>query len=381
MEAKDTVDLMRNSGQGVQGSMARLAYSLHVLGVLSLSAMPAFASPVEGAPTAGAAALQETAAEPSEASLWLRRAEELSGQGAQRAAFDMLLDRGRQWLGSERISDALLVLEAATALQPGSPEGWALLGRAHTRNRDFDAAQEALEEAVKRGDGSARTLIFLGGVLWENGDLAAAESRYEGALAAGGSGIALAQLGRLMLWQGRYVEAAEILTSALGAGSSAPDVLFDRAEALRGAGRTEEAIEAYRQVNRVAPTLFKAYYGLAVALGQAGRTEESREEFTRYETLYREDQERTRVQERNKGEVERARALLEAEETDAALAHLATLPESADVLALIARGQWMAGRTAEALATLERAVGLDPRRSDLRRLLSEMRMAPAGDDG
>ncbi len=292
----------------------------------------------------------------------------------------MLLDRGMAWLGSGRISDAITASQAATALEPAAPEGWALLGRAHTRNRDFRAAQEALTTAVERGDTSTGTLVYLGSVQWENGDLGGAEATYRRAIeGTGRSDLALAQLGRLELWQGRYEEAAETLGVALAAGSSAPDVLFDRAEALRGAGRFEEAIGAYRRVNLVAPTLYKAYYGLAVVLARAGRAEESAREFARYEELYREDQERTRVQERGKGEMERARALLREGEVDAALTHLASQAQSADVLALVAQAHAQAGRKQDALATLERAVSLDPGRADLRRLLNEVRLMPPGD--
>lgn len=363
---------MSTPGQSFRGLRARTASVLPLLALAfwSLGGAGASAAAVTG-PTGDA-----------EATVWLERAEGFAQSGGNAMAYRMLVDRAKGWLREGRVPGAVALLDAATGYQPESPEGWALIGRAHARNRDYGAAQDALSAAVDLGDTSAGTLVFLGAVLWENGDLAAAEATYKRSLeAGGGGGLARAQLGRLMLWQGRYAEAADTLGLALAVVAPSPDVLFDHAEALRGAGRVEEAIEAYRRVNRVAPEMLRGYYGLAVMLARAGQTQESAAAFARYEELYREDQEWTRVEERNKGEIERARAWIEEGRIDAALAHLGTLEQSADVLVLSAQAHSRAGRKAQALSMLERAVSLDPGRQDLRRMLGEMRMTSSGDGG
>lgn len=375
---------MNGSGQGVGDRRRFELYAVLVVVLAIAESSTVF--PAWGDSGAGACGLAPAAAaaEPrgaTEAAAWIERARIRAEQGATGAAIEMLLQRGSAWLGSGQVFEAIQVFEAATELQPESPLAWAYLGRAHTTGRAFDRAEEAFATAVDLGDTSDSTLFGLGAAQWENGDLRSAEVTLRRAIeVSGGKGFFLAQLGRLLLWQGRYAEAADTLGAAVGAGASASYILFDRAEALRGSGRIDEAIGAYRQVTQVAPTLFKAYYGLAVALSRAGRDAESNAEFSRYERFYREDQKRTREHERSLGEMERARSLLHAGETQAALGHLSHLPQSADVLALTAQGQCREGRTEEAVATLERAVSLDPGRADLRRLLSGMRTA-LGDKG
>ena len=66
----------------------------------------------------------------------------------------------------------------------------------------------------------------------------------------------------------------------------------------------------------------KAHYGLAILLARVGEREASREVFTVYQRLYQEDQVRTRRNELDKGEIDRARDLLQRGEVEAALAHL-----------------------------------------------------------
>jgi tetratricopeptide (TPR) repeat protein len=371
----DAVDWMSDrEGQGrVRGAVASLALAL-----LACASSPA---PVRGQGaeqrSAGLEGEEPASSDRGEVEVWIERADELLAQGARRAAVEMLVERGRGWLQAERTADAVAVLEAATERQPDAAAGWTWLGRAYTRDRDFEAARRALERAVELGDTTAATRVFLGAVQWEGGDLAAAEETYRRAIAGGDGGVASAQLGRLLVWQGRYAEAVEVLDSTVGPGTPA-DVLFDRAEALRGAGETEAAIAAYRHLCQLAPTLFKARYGLAVVLGQAGQEEASADELARYAELYRQDQEWTRIHERNQGEMERARSMVREGRFEEALEHLAGLAQSAEVLALTARAYSLAGRPDEALAALERAVSLDPSRLDLRRQLGEMRMRPPG---
>lgn len=337
------------------------------------------------APAVGGAQSPPTAAPAAQGEVesWLRRADELARLGtpqAARGAYQMLLNRSRVWLDSGRAEDAVALLDHATRVAPEMTEAWVELGRAHSRNRDFLAARSALERAVELGDTDPTTFVFLGAVEWESGDLEGAERAYRRSLELSpGFGRAAAQLGRLMLWRGRYGEAADLLETALAALQPTVEVLFDHAEALRGAGRFEQAVGAYRRVVALAPESLKASYGLAVVLAGAGESDESRAEFGRYESLYREDQERSREIERARGEVDRARSLLDAGEVQAALDHLAELPQSAEVLALMANGHLLAGRRTEALIAMERAVRLDPERADLRRQLGELRMTPSGD--
>jgi tetratricopeptide (TPR) repeat protein len=306
-------------------------------------------------------------------------AEHLVAQERTDEALSLLMTRGEGWLGAGEPAKAISVLTTAVRLAPESAEAFALLGRSHTGNRDFEAAEVALRRAIDLGYRDPTILTFLGAVLWESGRLEEAEPVYREAVElSGGALFPLAQLGRLLLWQGRYAEAADFLRQAAQRDPTAPLVHFDLAEALRGSDQVDEAIATYRRVTLMAPDLLKAHYGLAVLLARRGDAEASREVFEVYQRLYKEDQERTRMTEREEGEIDRGRALLRAGKAQEAIAHLDSLSESVELLLVKSQAYSAAGDDEAAVQALERAVILDPSRQDVRRLLADKRLERVG---
>lgn len=308
----------------------------------------------------------------------LARTQAAAGRSEQ--GIDLLLKAGERWIRSGAYDEAAAALAVAAELGPETARAFALLGRAQTLNRGHRSAAQNLRRAVDLGDTDPRTRIDLGSALWETGHPLEAEEIYRQALAPSGrSFLAVYQLGRLLLWQGRYGEAAPLLREAAGRGP-ATEVLLDLAEALRGAGEIEEAIAVYRRVLELAPDLTKAHYGLGLVLKANGDPEGARRELELFQRLFEGDEERGRLAERQKGEVDRGLNMIAAGELEAAIAHLSALPETPDSLAALAGGQARAGRHEMAATALERAVVLDPSRSDLRRRLGEERRAVAAEE-
>jgi tetratricopeptide (TPR) repeat protein len=349
--------------------------ALATFGVAALVAAPTVLA-AAGDPVEQELALRRRLLEEPESAVALEAlAEHLVAQGRTDEAFSLLMTRGEGWLGAGESAKAISVLTAAVRLAPESGAAVALLGRAHTGNRDFEAAETAFRRAIDLGFRDPMILTFLGAVLWESGRLEEAEPVYREAVeASGGALFPLAQLGRLLLWQGRYAEAADFLRQAARLDPTAPLVHFDLAEALRGSDQVDEAIATYRRVTLMAPDLLKAHYGLAVLLARRGDAEASREVFEVYQRLYEEDQERTRMTEREEGEIDRGRALLRAGKAQEAIAHLDSLSESVELLLVKSQAYTAAGDDEAAIQALERAVILDPSRQDVRRLLADRRL-------
>ena len=297
------------------------------------------------------------------------------------ARVSALLQEGTQLIELGRLDEAETVLEELVDLDPTSALGYAELGRAQALNRRWLRAEVSLRKARQLGQADLRTLVFLGSALWENTKFEESETVFQEAIERyPGSPFPKSQLGRLWLWQGRYEEAVGYLRQA-AARNPAPDVFLDLADALRGAGETDEAILAYEQAIRRAPDLMKAHYGLAQLLQQKGESERAQRHLERFYELYQEDQAAARTGELERGEIDRGRDLLRRGKTAEAIAHLDSLPPSTDGLSVLAEAYAQAGDSTKAIETLERAVVLDPGNSELRRRLSEKRLAADREDG
>jgi tetratricopeptide (TPR) repeat protein len=279
-------------------------------------------------------------------------------------------------------------LDEAEALLPDVPEGAAgaeaafRLGRALVLARQYERAEPLLRRALGAGHGDAGVRLFLSAALWENGRPAEAEDVLRDGLAAGGS-RARHQLARLLVWQGRYEEALEQLGSLAAAFPSRLDLQLDTARALEGAalregGGWEPALEAFTRCRRLAPEHYEIRYGLARALQRLGRTDEARIEMEAYRQLLAEDTARSRERGRELAQVELALALWSAGAADEALADLKALPASVESLTAIARVEESRGQPEQAVAALQRAVGLAPDRADLRLRLEELMASTGG---
>ena len=271
-------------------------------------------------------------------------------------------------------AEALLV--PAADLEPPSASLQALLGAAQFMNRRYLAAEDSLRLAVALGQRDLRTFYFLGSVLWENGDLEESEKICRQAIELHGPQLPVVHLlGRLYLWQGRYAEASEWLGKAASQSSGSVDLWLDLAGALEGAGRLDEALRALNRAVTLAPEHYQVRYGLARLLNKSGDRQGANEQLVIYRRLLEEDQQRTLEDGRLRAQSEWGSELQRQGDAAAALAHLESLPLTVEVLVARAEISQQAGDRQTALLALERAVALDPSRSDLRARLAAARLA------
>ncbi|MGB5295934.1 MAG: tetratricopeptide repeat protein [Thermoanaerobaculia bacterium] len=379
---------------GSTGSCRRLCLPLLalVLALLLLSGNAAAweIEPTESSAQQGAAASSPSSMEeelelrrrmmthPEQPEIYLELADLQVSRSATDEALTMLAGSSRRFLGSGEPKKAVMLLSKAVELRPEDPELQLLLGKAHTQNRDFEAAEGPLRKALELGSQDPSALVFLGAILWESGRMEEAEPVYRQAIeATGRAHMPLSQLGRLLLWQGQYQEATELLREASQRSPQDVGTLFDLAEALRGSNQNEEAIATYRRVVLLAPNLNKAHYGLAILLARQGDREGSKAEFEIYNQLILAAEENNRMAEIEEGEVDRARLMLRQGQVEEAIAHLDSLEETVEVLLVMAQAYRATGELEASVESLQRAVVLDPSRQDVRQMLTSLRMEMA----
>ncbi|MGB5340996.1 MAG: tetratricopeptide repeat protein [Thermoanaerobaculia bacterium] len=346
---------------------------------------PATASTQEGASSDGQSSMEaelevrrRLMAHPEQPEIYLELADLQVSRGAEEEALATLVSSSNRFLGADEPKKAVLVLNKAVEMRPDDAELQFLLGKAHTQNRDFEAAEAPLRRSIELGSEDPSVLVYLGAILWESGRMAEAEPVYRQAIEATDRAfMPLSQLGRLLLWQGQFEDAAQLLQEAAQKNPRDVGTLFDLAEALRGSNQAEEAIATYRRVVLLAPKLNKAHYGLAMLLARQGDREGSKAEFEIYNQLILAAEEGNRMAEIEEGEVDRAGLMLRQGQVEAAIAHLESLEETVEVVLAKAQAYRAAGRLDDAVESLQRAVAFDPSRQDVRQMLASIRMEMA----
>ena len=324
-------------------------------------------------------------ADPDDVDLLLGWSRALVAQERSAEAATGLLRAGERALRRGDGASAVLVLREALQHAPQRAELraqlWARYGRALLLEQRHLEAETALREALELDGTNPEVRLELAAASWENGRLQEAEEQYRAVIDRAASWpLGWFHLGRFLVWQGRFAEAIEPLERAQALGLDGVDVLLEHARALDGvraatsdAAVAARAVAAWRRVVERAPDEAFSHYGLAGALRAAGDPEGARDHLERYHALYQRDQERTRRAGVERARVASARAEIAAGRAESALAHLAELTETVEVLEVRARAELLLGRGERAQRLLERALALEPGRSDLRRRLDQLR--------
>lgn len=305
----------------------------------------------------------------------------LAAQGRSVEAGRGLLRAAQRALRRGSSRSAASLLETASGMAPELGELWASYGEALLLEQRHREAQRVLETAHRLEPRDPSVRLQLAAACWENGRLEEALDHYRSVVEElAGWPVGWYQLGRFLVWQGRFEEALEPLERAIELGLDGVDVLLERARALdgvRGSSGDPEiarrAVSAWRAVVERAPEEAFARYGLAQALRALGEQDASRRELEIYAALYRRDQERTRQAGLERARIDGARAEIAAGRGEPALDRLTGLEETVEVLELRARAETLLGRPGEAAALLERALAMDPGRSDIRLRLDRLR--------
>lgn len=323
--------------------------------------------------------------DPDDVDLLMGWSRALVAQARSAEAATGLLRAGERALRRGDGASAALVLREALQHAPQRAELraqlWARFGRALLLEQRHLEAETALREALELDGTNPSVRLELAAASWENGRLQEAEEQYRAVVDRAASWpLGWFHLGRFLVWQGRFAEAIEPLERAQALGLDGVDVLLEHARALDGvraatgdAAVAARAVAAWRRVVERAPDEAFSHYGLAGALRAAGDLEGARGHLERYHVLYQRDQERTRRAGVERARVASARAEIAAGRAESALAHLAELTETVEVLEVRARAELLLGRGERARRLLERALALEPGRSDLRRRLDELR--------
>jgi len=167
-----------------------------------------------------------------------------------------------------------LVAEAAGRNSAGA---FFLLGRAHTRQRDFEQAIVAFKKALEQRPEDAQARVMLARLLVEDGAFQAALAEYE-RLAMTSEGARrqhFREIARLHLDLFDLDAAIEVWRTAMRDNPDNPAVFLEVGREFMDIQRVPEALEAFQQAVRLRPNDPDIQFRLAEALKQAGKVEEA----------------------------------------------------------------------------------------------------------
>jgi len=182
------------------------------------------------------------------------------------------LARGRSYLLSGQINEAISELSTAASLDPKLSEAHNLLGVAYDKKGLADRAKDSYERAVKEQPEDAQTLNNLGFSLYQNGNYRAAVDRLKRAAKLAPTderilnnlGLALCRLGKFQDAFKSFARAAGPLTGNL-----------NTARMLERFGRDEDAIRYYEDARRIDPNSTFALQRLSDLYKRTGRPEQA----------------------------------------------------------------------------------------------------------
>jgi tetratricopeptide (TPR) repeat protein len=265
-------------------------------------------------------------------------------------------------------------------LRLGRPARWLFVGLAimlgfasYDRNALYRSSLALWQDTVAKRPDNARAYYTIGLIHQQAGRDSEAEAAYERSLQLDPTrGEAATNLGQVQRQLGKIDEAEATLTAALRSSKDAGRavVLNNLADIiLIRPGREAEAVERLQEAVRLDPDAVGARYNLAMTLDRTGRASEALPHFHAAVSARPDD-----VQLRGNY----ANALMETGEVDKAVAEfqaVVRLQPSAGAFNNLGVAQAMSGRTAEARASFERALEIDPGYQQVRDNLARVNRA------
>lgn len=200
-----------------------------------------------------------------------------SAPPAERA--DLLMARGRAYLGLKRLDDARAAFEAAAADRPESLEAVIGLASASHASSGADAAKAVLEKAPAAVKNQARYWLTLGGIEASGGSLAAAEAAFATALEKAPAGNrssdrleSFAALVEAQLRQGKIEAALATSKQMIEAAPEHPYAKLLRGQSLAAGGELEQARTLIEDVVSEQPKNMQARLLLGLVNLQQGNT-------------------------------------------------------------------------------------------------------------
>ena len=308
-----------------------------------------------------------------------------------------------------RYGEAIEMYRAALEAEPDLAPAHGGLGLALFESGRHEESLAALERALAldpAAPSAGEIAMAAGRAALEAGRLDAADAHFRRAAELEPASPApLTELSNLLSARGRRAEAEHYLRRARDARSDDPVALHVIGEGLRTAGRRDEALASYREAVRIDPGFAPAHVGIGAALLDAQRYAEALESLERGISLGadaptaatahylagrallglgRDDDAAAHFERAIEREPNHAEALdhlalwrFGRQEYEQALAlyraHANLVPDDPTVHANTGVTLYFLGRSEEALASLERALQLDPTHETARRLATDLR--------
>jgi len=196
--------------------------------------------------------------------------------------FEALQLQGVLLATSDRLADAVTVLEKAVKVRPNQPAAWMNLGEAYRRLGCIEEAVRVLQRAVELGPHLEEVWFNLGTALKAAGNVEASEEAFRQALSiAPRHARAWFNLGNLLREDGRVAAAVDAYQQALATAANWPEAWQNLAAASLELGDAAAAVNGWRKVRELAPWHPKVDAGEATALLQAGHVASARKLFQR----------------------------------------------------------------------------------------------------
>jgi Flp pilus assembly protein TadD len=199
-----------------------------------------------------------------------------------RAAAEAALHQAEEAFQDGRLDEALNKCRQAIELNAESAHAYYLLGGIQAERGAQEEAMKALRRSLQLDPSRVATHIFLAKLYFQSKNFAAAAQQFEAAMKLGDStGVARYGLGLVMLAQSRYAEALPHLELAVEASPNDPERLLTLLVAQLQLKQTEKARENLARMEKLAQADPWLSYRLGKLLRDHGMSKEAGAEFER----------------------------------------------------------------------------------------------------
>ena len=202
------------------------------------------------------------------------------------ARYVLLVNRGILRIRTDRIDDAIALLNAAIKLKPGAYQAFVNLAQAYRRRNNLDLALTQLHRALELEPASAHLYRLQARLHLERNELDLALASFDQAIQRETANSPFQvddhiERGRLLLRGGKAAQALASFDAALALRNDHPQGQRLRAEALFRLGRFEEVIEAFDRYLKTGKPLESVYRGRGLARTELGQYPGAMEDFTK----------------------------------------------------------------------------------------------------
>ena len=175
---------------------------------------------------------------------------------------------------TSRMADAVKTAQRLVRIDPGSAQGWLVLGGLHLRDGQWSPAVEAFQRALDASPRDQHAHLGLAMSLANFPDESAETERHfrESLRLSPGDSFVFCELGRWLFHQGRFAEAETLLRPCVQANPARPDTAEMLTQLNAVVGTPDRRLESLRAAIAKSPENAELYSQLAGDLFRAGNT-------------------------------------------------------------------------------------------------------------